>query len=123
AVLATALARVAPARRRAAATVSALGVRYPAPAGAHPAAGRRVPDLPLVPDGAGTRMAEALRAGRFVVVGPGSGAPAAVPAAPGEVDPAERVVVRRADGWSATLLVRPDGYLADAVDPAHAADD
>ncbi|MFD6177597.1 MULTISPECIES: FAD-dependent monooxygenase [unclassified Isoptericola] len=120
AVLATALARVAPARRRAAATVSALGVRYPAPAGAHPAAGRRVPDLPLAPGPAGTRLAEALRAGRFVLVGPASGAPAALPPAPGEVDPGERVVVRRDDGRPATLLVRPDGYLADAAERAPA---
>ncbi|MEL7974918.1 FAD-dependent monooxygenase [Isoptericola sp. F-RaC21] len=115
AVLATLLARAAPARRRAAATVSALGVRYPAPPGAHPAAGRRVPDLPLVPGNAGRRLAEALRAGRFVLVAPATGAPANLPAAPGELDAGERIVVRRADGHGATLLVRPDGYLADAV--------
>src|SRR5690606_8245339 len=108
------LLRVASVRRRAARTVSALGVRYPAPPGAHPAAGRRVPDLPLAPGPAGQRLAEALRAGRFVLVAPGSGPPADVPLSPGELAPAERVVARRADGHDATLLVRPDGYLADA---------
>lgn len=111
---ATLLSRVPAARRRAAATVSALGVRYPAPTGTHPAAGRRVPDLPLGPGPAGARLAEALRAGRFVLVAPQAGPQADVPAAAGELDTDERVVVRRADGHDATLLVRPDGYLADA---------
>ncbi|MEU2201399.1 FAD-dependent monooxygenase [Isoptericola sp. NPDC019482] len=111
---ATLLGRAAPVRRRAAATVSALGVRYPAPPGAHPAAGCRVPDLPLVPGPSGSRLAEALRTGRFVLVGPAEGDPAEVPPGPGEVDAVERVVVRRADGRDATLLVRPDGYLSDA---------
>ncbi|MCZ2263976.1 FAD-dependent oxidoreductase, partial [Isoptericola sp. QY 916] len=53
-----------------------------------------------------------------VLVGPAKGSPATVPPGPGEVDAAERVVVRRADGRDATLLVRPDGYLADARVPA-----
>lgn len=114
---ATLLGRAAPVQRRAAATVSALGVRYPAPRGAHRAAGRRVPDLPLVPGPAGPRLAEALRAGRFVLVGPQAGPPEALPRAPGELDVVERVVVRRADDHDATLLVRPDGYLADARSP------
>ncbi|MFD6137555.1 FAD-dependent monooxygenase [Isoptericola sp. NPDC060257] len=114
---ATLLSRAAPVRRRAAGVVSALGVRYPAPPGAHPAAGRRVPDLPLVAGPSGSRLAEALREGRFVLVGPAEGAPAEVPPGPGELDVAERVVVRRADGRDPTLLVRPDGYLADARGP------
>ncbi|SKC71430.1 FAD-dependent monooxygenase [Krasilnikoviella flava] len=119
---ATLLARAAPARRRAAATVSALGVRYPAPPGAHPAAGRRVPDLPLVPEGAGRRLAQALRAGRFVLVAPAAGPPADIPLAGGELAAVDRVVVRRADGRDATLLVRPDGYLADARAPGAVTD-
>ena len=111
------LSRVPAARRRAAATVSALGVRYPAPTGRHRAAGSRVPDLPLEPGPAGSRLAEALRAGCFVLVAPPTGAPADVSPAAGELDADERVVVRRADGHDATLLVRPDGYLADARPP------
>ncbi|MCK9793516.1 FAD-dependent monooxygenase [Isoptericola sp. 4D.3] len=116
------LARAAPVRRRAATTVSALGVRYPAPPGAHPAAGRRVPDVALVPGGSGGRLAEALRAGRFVLVAPASGPPADVPLAPGELSAADRAVVRRADGRDTTLLVRPDGYLADARSPGATSD-
>jgi len=125
AVLTGALAHLPAARRRAAAMISALGVRYSAPPGAHPWAGRRVPDLPLEPGlepgvepGAeGGRLAEALRAGRFVLVAPAGGPPADLPASPGEIDAGERVVVRRADGRASTLLVRPDGYLADARAP------
>jgi hypothetical protein len=104
-------------RRRAAGVLSALDVSYPAPPGTHPSAGRRVPDLPLVAGPAGSRLAEALRAGRFVLVRP-SGDPdpgGDPPPCVGEVDPAERVVVQRADGRPGTLLVRPDGYLADAL--------
>ncbi|GAA1736603.1 FAD-dependent monooxygenase [Isoptericola hypogeus] len=119
-VLTTALSRVPAARRRAAATISAVGVAYDAPPGAHRRAGHRVPDLPLAdgrggPAGtAGTRLAEALRAGRFVLVRPGVASSTDLPAAPGETDVADRVVVVRADGLPSTLLVRPDGYLADA---------
>ncbi len=112
--LATVVEHVPVARRRAAGTVSALDVAYPRPRGAHRSVGRRVPDLPLEPGPDGTRLAEALRAGRFVLVRPPSGhgrgtEPALVP---GEVDVADRVTVRRADDNPTTLLVRPDGYLA-----------
>jgi 2-polyprenyl-6-methoxyphenol hydroxylase-like FAD-dependent oxidoreductase len=99
-------------RRRAALTISALGVAYDRPRGAHPLVGSRAPDLPL--EGP-ARLAEALRAGRFVLVAP-AGAPAAdLRATLGEVDPAERVLTRRTDGGTTTLLVRPDGYVADAA--------
>src|SRR5690606_10815498 len=111
AVVAT-VSHVGAARRRAALTVSALGVRYPRRRGAHPVVGTRATDLPLT---GGTRLAEALRAGRFVLVAPAGAAAAELPAAPGEVDPAERVVTRRTDGGGTTLLVRPDGYVADAA--------
>ncbi|MFC8797993.1 FAD-dependent oxidoreductase [Promicromonospora sp. NPDC057138] len=104
--------RAAPIRRRAAGFISALGIAYPRPRGAHPLIGTRARDLPL--DG-GSRLAEALRVGQFVLVAP-AGAPAPeLPAAFGEVDPAERVLTRRADGGATTLLVRPDGYVADAA--------
>ncbi len=108
------LEHVPPARRRAAAMVSAVGVTYPRPRGAHRRVGQRVPDLPLVPGPLGGRLAEALRPGRFVLVLPDGATPAAaaVPAVAGETDVADRVVVHRADGNGTTLLVRPDGYLA-----------
>ncbi|WP_285102398.1 FAD-dependent monooxygenase [Promicromonospora sp. MEB111] len=106
------VSRVAPVRRRAALTVSALGVAYPHPRGAHPLVGSRARDLPLE---GGSRLAEALRAGRFVLVAPADAPAPGLPAAPGEVDPAERVVVRRSDGGATALLVRPDGYVAGAV--------
>ena len=105
------VSRVASIRRRAALTVSALGVAYPRPSGAHPLVGTRAPDLPLE---GGSRLAEALRAGRFVLVAPAGTALPEVGRAPGEADPAERVQTRRADGDPTTLLVRPDGYVADA---------
>ncbi len=109
------LGHVPPARRRAAAMVSALGVAYPHPRGAHRRVGHRVPDLPLVPGPDGARLAEALRAGRFVLVLPDDATPATaagIAPAQGETDVADRVVVRRADGNATTLLVRPDGYLS-----------
>lgn len=111
-VVVATVSRVSAARRRAALTITALGVAYARPRGAHPLVGTRAPDLPLV---GGARLAEALRAGRFVLVAPAGAAAAELPAALGEVDPAERVVTRRTDGGGTTLLVRPDGYVADAA--------
>ncbi|MCP2266724.1 FAD-dependent monooxygenase [Promicromonospora thailandica] len=111
-VVVAAVSRLGALRRRAALTISALGVVYRRPRGAHPRTGTRAPDLPLE---GGTRLAEALRAGRFVLVAPAGAAAADLPAALGEVDPAERVVTRRSDGGTTTLLVRPDGYVADAA--------
>ncbi|WP_369373496.1 FAD-dependent monooxygenase [Promicromonospora sp. Populi] len=105
------LSRATPIRRRAALTISALGLAYPRPRGAHPLVGTRVPDLPLE---GGSRLAEALRAGRFVLVAPAGASSPDLPGALGEADPAERVRTRRADGGTTALLVRPDGYVADA---------
>jgi hypothetical protein len=129
--LAAALSHVRPARRRAAGVVSAIGVAYGRPRGAHPMVGRRAPDLPLAPGPAGARLAEALRPGRFVLVLPGSspaplgvedGVPFPQPAA-GEVDVAERIAVHRSDGDPTGLLVRPDGYVAGAQVTADATAD
>jgi 2-polyprenyl-6-methoxyphenol hydroxylase-like FAD-dependent oxidoreductase len=105
------VSRAAPVRRRAAGFVSALGIAYPRPRGTHPLVGTRARDLPLE---GGVRLAEALRAGRFVLVAPAGAPTPDLPAALGEVDPAERVLTRRADGGATTLLVRPDGYVAAA---------
>ncbi|MET9646524.1 FAD-dependent monooxygenase [Streptomyces syringium] len=99
--------------RRPALLVSGLGIRYPAPPGAHPLTGSRAPDLPLVevPDGP-TRLYEALRAGRYVRVLPRGTAPQG-PVAERETDV---VTVTRADARQQSLLVRPDGYVAWASD-------
>ncbi|MEV4924417.1 FAD-dependent monooxygenase [Streptomyces roseoverticillatus] len=95
---------------RGALVVSGIGIRYPAPPGAHPLTGRRAPDLPLAERaGEPTRLYEALRAGTHVRVLPrGAGAP-----------PRQETgvtAVTRADARPTTLLVRPDGYVAEARD-------
>ncbi|MCH0569971.1 FAD-dependent monooxygenase [Streptomyces sp. MUM 136J] len=106
------LDHAAPARRRALGQITGLGYRYPAPRGAHRLTGTRVPDVALAD---GTRLYEALRDGRFVLIAPGPCT--AVPAAARE----GRLVVAR---WSSdrrtALLVRPDGYAAWASDAADA---
>jgi 2-polyprenyl-6-methoxyphenol hydroxylase-like FAD-dependent oxidoreductase len=113
-LLTTVISHLPAARRRAAGMISALDVAYAGPRGSHRLVGRRVPDLPLEPGADGARLAEALRAGRFVLVRPADGGTSGAEPAlvPGEIDVAERVTVRRADGNPTTLLVRPDGYLA-----------
>ena len=58
--------RVPRARRRIAGLLSGIDIHYARPAGAHPWVGRRMPDLTGV---GGERLYEALRAGRFVLVG------------------------------------------------------
>jgi 2-polyprenyl-6-methoxyphenol hydroxylase-like FAD-dependent oxidoreductase len=112
-----AVLRVGVLGRRVGAVLSGVGVRYPAPRGAHRAVGSRVPDLALTGDGP-SRLYEALRGGRWVVVAStGAGASHA-----GQPD-AEALAARH--GWrgpvtvvhasvppKAELLVRPDGYLA-----------
>ncbi|GHG25972.1 MULTISPECIES: FAD-dependent monooxygenase [Amycolatopsis] len=78
--------------------LSAIGFRYPAPAGEHKLVGTRMPDVPLAD---GTRLYEALRGGRFVLLGdtkPDGWAGRVHVAAPAE--PART-----------TILVRPDGYV------------
>ncbi|RLU90504.1 FAD-dependent oxidoreductase [Streptomyces griseocarneus] len=88
--------------------VSGIGIDYPAPPGAHPMTGRRAPDLPLAETSDGpTRLYEALRAGTHVRVLP-RGAKA-------EPEPGVTTVTR-ADALPLTLLVRPDGYVAEAVE-------
>jgi hypothetical protein len=85
-----------PIARRAARTISGIGVRYP---GAH-GAGARAADLPLAD---GSRLYEALRAGTFVLVGTGLDAA-------GWTDRVR--VVAPAEPQASVVLVRPDGYVA-----------
>ncbi|MZD04231.1 FAD-dependent oxidoreductase, partial [Streptomyces sp. SID5785] len=102
------LARVRPARDRAVGQITGLGVRYPAPRGAHRLVGTRVPDLRLRD---GSRLYEALRAGEFVLV-----LPAGATCAGARVRVAHWAGERRT-----ALLVRPDGYAAWASDEPLAA--
>lgn len=90
---------IRPVSARVAAMISGIGIRYPAPRGANPGVGTRMPDIPLI----GGRLYEALRGGRFVLVG----AEAAGIDLPPQVDSA---VPARPTGE--LLLVRPDGHLA-----------
>ncbi|CAM5452664.1 FAD-dependent monooxygenase [Streptomyces viridifaciens] len=108
---------------RGARMVSGIEISYPAPKGAHPQVGKRVPDLrltalskptedaPAGPD----RLYGALRAGKFVLVSNdeltavGPWADRLVTAAP--ADPHGKLA-------DTVLLIRPDGYVAwAAVDP------
>ncbi|GHF47394.1 FAD-dependent oxidoreductase [Streptomyces mashuensis] len=100
-------ARFAPfATRRVAGFVSGIGIRYPAPPGSHPLTGRRAPDLALAETTDGpVRLYEALRAGTYVRVLPRGAKP---------VPEAGVTTVTRADADTTTLLVRPDGYIAEA---------
>ncbi|MER8116523.1 FAD-dependent monooxygenase [Streptomyces sp. NPDC094031] len=116
---------VGPVRRKAAAQVTGIGYRYPAPRGAHPLTGTRVPDVRLA---GGTRLYEALRGGRFVLITPAHGPsnpahepPAHEPRTPAHEPPAETrpdrlTTAHWASARRTTLLVRPDGYAAWATD-------
>ncbi|MFJ7147664.1 FAD-dependent monooxygenase [Streptomyces sp. NPDC100445] len=98
----------APVRRRLVGQVTGIGYRYPAPRGAHPLTGARVPDVALA---GGGRLHESLRGGRFVLI-----APEPYEAGPGRAD--RLAVARWASGRCTTVLVRPDGYVAWAADAA-----
>ncbi|MGY0486523.1 FAD-dependent monooxygenase [Streptomyces sp. WG-D5] len=102
-VLATTVTRARPARGRVVGQITGIGFRYPAPRGAHPLVGRRVPDIALQ---GGGRLYEALRAGEFVLILP-QGSP-------------DKVNGLRVAHWASerrtALLVRPDGYAAWARD-------
>ncbi|MFJ9349779.1 FAD-dependent monooxygenase [Streptomyces sp. NPDC101237] len=111
-VLMAALARLAPVRARITGQVTGVGYRYPAPRGAHPLVGARVPDLALA---GGGRLYEELRGGRFVLVTPGAHDP-------GEGRADRLAVAHWASGRDTTLLVRPDGYAAWAARDARPTD-
>jgi 2-polyprenyl-6-methoxyphenol hydroxylase-like FAD-dependent oxidoreductase len=112
--------RLGPLTRLGAKAVSGIGFSYPSEPEAHPLTGRRIPDLRLAVDepGGPSRLHEALRSGRAVLVGPDELSVA---------DPwADRVVTAAPENphgklRETVLLVRPDGYAAwAAVDPSRA---
>jgi 2-polyprenyl-6-methoxyphenol hydroxylase-like FAD-dependent oxidoreductase len=106
--LATVALRVPPVARRAALTVSGIGIRYPRPRGAHPLVGRRADDVELT---GGRRLTEVLREGRFVLV-----APASEGLRNGPTEGPHLRVVEPLDDTRVTTLVRPDGYVAWAAE-------
>jgi 2-polyprenyl-6-methoxyphenol hydroxylase-like FAD-dependent oxidoreductase len=99
-------------------------VRYDMPAGgpqSHPLTGSFVPDVGLEMAGRKTRVAELMRAGRFVLLDLTSGGRAAATAA----DWGDHVPIVRAEPLSKpapadALLIRPDGYVAWATGPGDA---
>lgn len=115
AVLSLAVSHVAPLRRKALGMVTGVGIAYPAPRGLARGAGSRgagsrgvgsrVGDLVLSD---GRRLYEALREGGFVLLAP--------PGADRLVDLAEPGLTVAVGPADRTMLVRPDGYLAWAVD-------
>ncbi|MFI5894018.1 FAD-dependent monooxygenase [Actinoplanes sp. NPDC051513] len=108
------LVRVPPVRRRVVGRITGVGIGYDRPRGAHPCAGRRLPDF-----GDAREAYRALRTGRFVLV-----TRAAAGLAAGLEDDtgwSERLVsvdLAPAEGAPAVLLLRPDGYVAWASDRA-----
>ncbi|MER5861805.1 FAD-dependent oxidoreductase [Kitasatospora sp. NPDC002040] len=101
--------------------VSGIEIHYPAPKDSHHLVGRRIPDLRLAVDepGAPSRLYEALRGGRAVLVSNDDQQPV--------LEPWEDRVVAAAPASphgklrDTVLLVRPDGHAAWAgVDPSRA---
>ena len=96
--VAYALLSVPPISERAAETISAIGVRYPAPHGMDRRVGTRAPDVALAD---GRRLHDALRGGRFVLLGPSTAT----------IDPPPQVDVVEQPGVDRWRLIRPDGYV------------
>jgi hypothetical protein len=100
--IAPALLQIPAVADRIALTISGIGVRYPVPSGADRRVGIRAPDLALADGG---RLYQALRGGRFVLVGPHVGRldlpPQVIGAVPAQADSQDPPL----------LLVRPDGYV------------
>jgi len=97
--LAHALFSVPAISEHAAETISAIGVRYPAPPGMDRCVGTRATNIALAD---GRRLHDALRGGRFVVLG----SPTATTDLPAQVD--LLAPDRAVDRWT---LIRPDGYV------------
>jgi 2-polyprenyl-6-methoxyphenol hydroxylase-like FAD-dependent oxidoreductase len=119
--------RVPRIRQKGMGMITGIGIGYARPDGAHRLVGKRVTDLPLTPvaaeQGSGisnpaTRLYEALRANRFVLVSREPGTAGRPPAESGATPDLDYVV--SPDAPAAQVLVRPDGYIAWASDSATA---
>ena len=107
ALLGRILMAVPPITDRVGGMISGIGIRYPARHGADPRVGTRMPDIAL----AGGRMHEALRGGRFVLVGP-SASTVTLPAQVDAAAPAQPTGELTGELNGEFNLVRPDGYVA-----------
>lgn len=101
--------------------LAGIGFSYPPRGNApHKLAGTRMPDVAI----GGTRLAEALRTGRFVLIDSTAPGTAAGLARERYGDAVATLTGRPAEGDSTTVpmvtLVRPDGYVAWATDHATA---
>ncbi|MFC7309985.1 FAD-dependent oxidoreductase [Streptomyces monticola] len=141
-LLSTVVNHVRPVRNKAIGQITGIGYAYAAPRGAHRLTGQRVPDVALAKGPFGSRLYEALRAGKFVLITPAG--QEASPLGPvddrsvddsavddsavddsavddSSVDDSSVVHAHWASERRTTLLVRPDGYAAWASeqdDPA-----
>ena len=109
--------RIGPVTDKAAGAVSGIAVRYPAPPGAHPWVGSRAADLPLSRDESASRLYEALRTGRFVLLATNRPELEQYAGTASAFDvQVHRVTQEHAAAVPALILVRPDGYVAWAAD-------
>lgn len=97
---------IRPVARRVAGAISGIGIRYPAPRRADRRVGTRMPDIEL----RGGRLFEALRGGRFVLVGTDADT---------VVLPPQVTAVEPVRPCGDLVLVRPDGYVAWTGTAAH----
>lgn len=92
--------------------VSGLDISYPALAGAHPLTGRHAEDVRLA-SGGPSRLIEAMRGGKFVLL------------APEELHPSakrDHVLAAVPVDEGPVRLVRPDGFIGWAADSPSAAE-
>ena len=106
-LLAGAATRIPYTARMLADGASGIGISYRAPRDAHPLTGKRAADLPLADS---RRLYEALRDGRFVLVGDGQFPPNAMDGYSDRVTPATP-----AAPTGTLTLIRPDAYTAWAM--------
>jgi 2-polyprenyl-6-methoxyphenol hydroxylase-like FAD-dependent oxidoreductase len=104
-------------RNKVASRLTGIGISYPSARGrgAHPLVGERAPDIPLRD---GTRLYEALRDGKFVLVKAGDDCWPGPPSVQENEHHMDIMIAptRRADDSRVTMLVRPDGYVAWATE-------